>query len=142
MISYPMSFYAQAESPFGIDSLWKLQSQNMTASCAVPPEFEGPGGAFSPEDLFVQALTNCFIATFKVYTEKSKVQFAQVSVTAELIVDLNESKKPVMKKCLLKVKVAGCPTPERIKTLAEKALSSGFVINSVKTEVQMELEIA
>ncbi len=106
----------------------------------MPQEFEGPGGALSPEDLFAQALTNCFIATFKVYAEKSKVDFSHVEVKAELIADLNENKKPVMKKCILHAKIYGCKNADRIRTIADKAFSSGFILNSVKTEMKLELE--
>jgi len=142
MIKYPISFYTKAESLAGIQSQWTVESQSILGHCAVPPEFEGPGGAFSPEDLFAQALTSCFVATFKVYAEKSKLSFTQLKVKTELVADLNESKKPIMKKCILHISIAGCDSPERIKTLAEKAFNSGFIINSVKTEMAMELQIA
>lgn len=141
MISYPMSFHAHAQSSSGIQSQWKIQSQNIDVFCAIPPEFEGPGGALSPEDLFAQALTNCFISTFKVYAEKSKVEFSEIAVKTELVVDFNENKKPVMKKCILNVNISGCKSPERVKTLAQKAMSSGFILNSVTTEMDMVLEL-
>jgi organic hydroperoxide reductase OsmC/OhrA len=141
MINYPISFYANAHSKSGMAAPWTVESQNIFQTCAIPPEFEGPGEALSPEDLFAQALTNCFVATFKVYAEKSKVQFTNLVVKTELIADLNENKKPVMKKCTLNVKIAGCENPERVKLLAEKAFTSGFIINSVKTELAMILRI-
>jgi len=142
VIKYPLSFFARASATSGIQSRWSVESQNILGQCAVPPEFEGPGGAFSPEDLFAQALTSCFVATLKVYAEKSKIYFSQLNVTTELIADLNEVKKPIMKKCVLHVSIVGCESPDRIKTLAEKAFRSGFIVNSVKTEMAMELHIA
>lgn len=141
MIKYPISFYAKANSEQGIQSQWTIESQNISCDSAIPPEFEGPGGALSPEDLFVQALTNCFIATFKVYTEKSKVQFANLTVNTELIADLDDNKKPVMRKCVLNVVIGGCDNPDRVRALAERAFNSGFIINSVKTEMKMDLQI-
>lgn len=141
MINYPISFYANADSKSGVAAPWTIESQNIYQTCAIPPEFEGPGEALSPEDLFAQALTNCFVATFKVYAEKSKVHFTNVIVKTELVADLNEDKKPVMKKCTLNVKIVGCENPDRVKILAQKAFSSGFIINSVKTELTMNLQI-
>lgn len=140
-IKYPISFYASAQAPEGIQSLWSTESQNLKNSCAIPPEFEGPGGAFSPEDLFAQALTNCFIATFKVYAEKSKIHFDHLTTQAELIADLDENSKPFMKKFLLHVRISGCENPARVKTIADKAFSSGFILNSVKTELSLDLQI-
>lgn len=32
---------------------------------APPPEFDGPGGAWSPETLLVAAIADCFILTFR-----------------------------------------------------------------------------
>ncbi len=141
MIKYPITFHATADCTAGIQTLWQTESQKFAGHCAIPTEFEGPGGAMSPEDLYAQALTNCFIATFKVYAEKSKISFSSLNVKTELIADLNESKKPIMKKCTLQVSIRGCEHPDRIKTIAEKAFNSGFIINSVKTEMAMDLRI-
>ena len=141
MIQYPISFTAKAHSKSGIQSSWLMESQNLEVQCAIPPEFEGPGGALSPEDLFAQALTNCFLATFKVYAEKSRIQFSQISATSELIVDLDENKKPIMKKFTLNVEISGCENSVRTRSIAERAFASGFILNSVKTELQFNLTI-
>ncbi len=142
MITYPMLFSANAQSISGIQSSWSIESQNITNQCAIPPEFEGPGGALSPEDLFAQALTGCFLATFKVFAEKSRIDFAQVSAQAELTVDLDDNKKPVMKRFVLHALITGCDKPDRVRSVAERAFSSGFILNSVKTELHLELNIS
>ena len=141
MIQYPISFFTTAEADSGIQSNWKSESQSIRNICAIPTEFDGPGGGLSPEDLFAQSLTNCFVATFKVYAEKSKLNFVKLTVRSELIVDYDELKKPVMKSCILRVVVSGSETPERVQTIAEKAFRSGFIINSVKSEMHMELVV-
>lgn len=141
MIKYPVRFYASAEAQSGIQSTWNIESQQVKSLCAIPTEFEGPGGALSPEDLFAQALTNCFIATFKVYAEKSKISFSELSVKTDLAVDVDESKKPVMKNCLLHVSISGCENPTRVKMIADRAFQNGFILNSVKTEIKMELHV-
>ena len=139
MTKYPVSFYVKAHSPSGIQSRWTMESLALSSTYAIPPEFEGPGVALSPEDLFAQALVGCFVATFKVYAEKSKIDFTDLKVEAELIVDLTEEKKPVMQKCNLHVNILGSSRPDRVKTIAEKAFNSGFILNSVKTEVNLVL---
>jgi organic hydroperoxide reductase OsmC/OhrA len=142
MIQYPITFQATAQAEAGIQSLWTVASQNIQAHCAIPPEFEGPGGAVSPEDLFAQALTNCFVATFKVMAEKSRIGFSHVDVQSNLVVDLGESGHPLMKSCKLEVTITGCDNVGRAQTIAKKAFSSGFIINSVRTEMSMELHFA
>jgi len=139
MIQYPLSFYAQADSEFGIQTPWNAVSSGKEFACAIPKEFEGPGEGISPEDLFAQALTNCFLATFKVYAEKSKLSFCVIQAKTELIVDLNERKQPVMKEAKLMVTVLGAEQPDRLRMLAEKTLKSGFILNSVKTDLHLDM---
>lgn len=142
MITYPLIFKSKAAIlPKPLES-WEITSAAFKTQCAVPPEFGGPGGGFSPEDLFAQALTNCFLATFKVYAQASKLVYTQVSANSELFVDLGESGKPVMKKLILKVNIAGAVQAQRVRTLAEKAFASGFILNSVKTELDFELSVS
>jgi organic hydroperoxide reductase OsmC/OhrA len=141
MIKYPILFNSKAQSQSSINSLWTIESQNISNSCAIPEEFEGPGGALSPEDLYAQALTNCFVATFKVFAEKSKLEFENVTCKGELIVDLDENKKPWMKSFKLMAQIKNANSVDKAKLLAEKAFKTGFILNSVKTELSFELEL-
>jgi len=111
MIQYPLSFFASASSASGIQTLWDIESGGHALRCSIPPEFEGPGGAMSPEDLFAQALTNCFLATFKVYVEKSKLGFSEINAQTELIVDLDEKKRPVMNEAKIKIVIQCADRP-------------------------------
>ncbi len=110
-----MNFKAEAKAANGMGGTWEIKSYESLSKCAIPPEFGGPGGAFSPEDLFAQALTNCFVATFKVYAQASRVEFQSVNATSNLVVDTNEAGKPVMKK---------------------------LILNSVKTELEFNLQVS
>ena len=141
MIQYPIAFFARARSDSGIDASWTSESSERALTCSIPPEFEGPGGGVSPEDLFAQALTNCFVATFKVYAEKSKVTFSSLDVSTELTVDLDDARRPVMKRAAVRAAIAGAHPADRARKLAERAFASGFILNSVKTELTLELEV-
>ena len=57
----------------------------------------------------------------------------------ELIVDLDENKRPVMNEATMSVVIEGASFPERLRLLADKALSSGFILNSVKTRIYLDL---
>lgn len=138
-MKYPIQFKAQAETKNGIQNLWTVESYGHKAQCAIPPEFNGPGGGFSPEDLFAQALTNCLIATFKVYAENSRLTFDDLSVLTDLSVDMNEDKKTVMKRCHFKVQLKNPSNEDKGRLLIKKAFDSGFILNSVKTEMTYEL---
>ena len=120
---------------------WQTQSDGIITTVAIPAEFQGPGGGLSPEDLFAQALTNCFVATFKVYAENSKLSYEEVHVHSELKVDFNENKKPVMSECILKVRITNASSKEKAELLCRKTSESGFILNSVKTKLVFEFDI-
>lgn len=141
MNQYPLIFKAEALAECGIQRSWTMNSYTKEASCSVPPEFNGPGSGFSPEDLFAQALTNCLIGTFKVYAENSKMIFDQIKVQTELSVDTNESRKVVMKKCHLAIFLTNPSNVDKAQLLIKKSFESGFILNSVKTEMTYNLVI-
>lgn len=88
MIKFPMKFEVRASASVGSSSLWTAQTEHLPPiASAIPPEFMGPGGGYSPEDLFAIALLNCLIATFKVYCEKSNVTFQEIQGRVSLTVD-------------------------------------------------------
>jgi hypothetical protein len=140
MIKYPMSFSVNSVSKSGIGSNWETSTSSVSnpLPMSIPPEFEGPGGGFSPEDIYAFALANCFVATFKVFAEKSKVEFTELNVEGTLTVDRNESGVPWMKAFHLKITLKGASDPDRVKRLLEKTSQSCMILNSVKTEKTFE----
>ena len=139
MISYPISFHGVSEANSGMQNVWTVSSSNFETSCAVPKEFEGCGGTFSPEDFFLLSLQNCFIATFKVYAEYSKLNFDKLHVTSELIVDKNDNNKPVMKTLKLKIEITNPSDQRKADMLIKKTLDNGFILQSVNTEIIPEI---
>jgi organic hydroperoxide reductase OsmC/OhrA len=124
-----------------MQSTWTTSTGAYSSEVAIPPEFSGPGGGLSPEDLFNHALSNCFLATFKVYAANSKLEFSSVEAQGDLVVDFDDDKKPVMKSLALNVKIEGASNPEKARLLAEKAAKSGFILNSVKTKCDIKIEV-
>ena len=141
MIQYPIEFNSVTSAVHGVQNNWKTRSNNLVADISIPPEFKGPGGGFSPEDLFNQALANCFVATFKVYAENSKLIFSDVVVDAKLVVDIDDSKKAMMKEFYLVAKIKSPSNPEKAILLAKKAAQSGLILNSVKTICHFEFHV-
>lgn len=139
MITYPLSFFSSASALSGIKNNWEIEASGNKAMCSVPVEFEGPGGAFSPEDFFLLAAQNCFIATFKVYAEYSKLSFESLEVKSELIVDKNEENKPVMKTVKFFINVAGVSDEKKANLLIKKTFENGFILQSVKSQLVHEV---
>jgi organic hydroperoxide reductase OsmC/OhrA len=91
VIQYPLVFKVKSSAQAGIAAHWETSSPSVATPVpmAIPPEFEGPGGGFSPEDIYGFALTNCFVATFKVIAEKSKLTYKTLHAEGTLTVDLD-----------------------------------------------------
>jgi organic hydroperoxide reductase OsmC/OhrA len=150
MIRYPLKFDGEAIWK-GAESTWTGTSEGYQVVCAVPPEFQGPGGALSPESMFLQTALSCLMGTFQVYCQGSKVQNGEVRLSGTLVVepvqdgDLGFSSellgKPVMKRLLVRAQVSGSSHPDRAKMLLQKAWKSGFILNSLRTELSLECEI-
>jgi organic hydroperoxide reductase OsmC/OhrA len=143
MIQYPLRFQVSSKASSGVSSAWTTQaSMPSPLACAIPPEFEGPGRGFSPEDFFALAVANCFIATFKVIAERSRVEFAAIEVRGDLVVDRDAQGRPWMSEMKLVVKLdPGSGDPDRLTRLLEKTAQGCLVANSVKTKVEFRFEV-
>lgn len=145
MVQYPMEFKVTGQSDPDMMTPWKCQTPNNAGMgeiiLAIPSEFEGPGGGYSPEDLYALALLNCFIATFKVIAHKSKLQFLALNAEGSLNVDRGEGGVPCMKSFQFKVNVSGATDKERMLRILEKSSQSCLILNSVKTEKHFEFTV-
>jgi len=144
MVQYPLRFVVESKGGGGIQKPWVSHVPALPELvCAIPPEFEGPGGGLSPEDLFGLAVANCFAATLRVIAEKSRVAFEHVNVAAELTVDRDGAGRPWMSAMTLKVTMkAGETSHERVLRVLEKTSQSCLVIHSIRTPVTFEFVIS
>lgn len=140
MIKYPIEFFGAATATPGMMENWDTSSSENKFKCAVPKEFEGGGDGPSPEDFFLLALQNCFLATLKVYAHYSKLSFDSVQIKSVLVVDLDGEKKPCMKEVKLLIKMINPSDLKKADLLVKKTLSNGFILQSVKTIVTAEVE--
>ena len=140
-MNYPMNFPARAESEFGIDVDWsaKASADAPEFSCGIPKEFGGPGTGLSPEDLYIAALVNCYIATFKVIAQNSKISFHAIHGSGNLTLDKDVNGETWFTAADLWFKVTGAANVERTHRLMERVSKQCMVINSLKTKVSFNL---
>lgn len=141
MSTYPKIFSVESIGRSGISESWSNQLTDKECApvqMAIPPEFDGPGGTYSPEDLYAFSLMNCYLATFKFIAEKSKLNYEKIAGHAVLYVDKGEEKSPWMERVEIKIHLTGCAQIERAKLLLEKTKAQCMIINSVKTRVDFE----
>lgn len=136
MLTYPLKFSVSAHAKPGVNINWETSSasQEKILTASIPPEFAGPGGGFSPEDLYALAIVNCFVATFKVYAEKSQLNFEDVKADLTLEVDRDEKGFPWMARAQMQVTLKKPSAKDKAESLLQKALKGCLVMNSIKTE--------
>ncbi len=100
---------------------------------SAPPEFDGPEGIISPEDLFVAAATSCLMTTFVTFSKKLRFEFKSFSCEGHGTLERLE-KGFQFTKLLLMTEVT--VDSEELKSKAERALELAgkycLVSNSMK----------
>jgi len=141
MIRYPVHFTGGSSAGAGMKTAWQTIASGHELNCSVPQEFEGDGSNPSPEDYFLLAVQNCFVATFKVFAEYSKLSFTDLNVESQLEVDRNGEGKILMKSMVLKIEITGVSDEKKARLLVDKTLNTGFIIQSVKTEIRPQVTL-
>lgn len=130
----------------GRDGKGRFEAKHSSASLeiAVPPEFQGPGGAASPEELLTSAIASCYTITFGIIAANRKVPVQSVQVEATGQVEQNG---PSFKYTSVTIKptitLAADATDEQMKMaedMAHKADSYCIVTNAVRGTVQITVE--
>jgi len=109
---------------------------------APPLDFEGPGDAWSPEQLLLAAIEACFLLTFRSVAQASRLEFVSLSVEAEGVVDRVEGVTRFTQ-IVLRPRVAlPAGTDEvRVRRALEKAERACLVSASLDTPIRLEPEI-
>jgi len=121
-----------------------LRSDSLpTLQVDAPPEFKGNEGAWTPEHLFVGAISSCFMTTFIAIAENSKLEFENFKINAKGTLEKIEGKGLMITEVVLHptltIKDAGAQG--RASRILEKAERHCLISNSAKTQIRLEPEI-
>lgn len=109
---------------------------------APPPEFDGPGGVWSPENLLVASLADCFILTFRSIARIARFEWNELSCTVEGVLDRVSG---VTYFCRFTtratLRVAAGANHEKARELLERAEKLCLISNSLRGERVLELEV-
>lgn len=126
---------AQGNVKLDVEGLSSLES-------AAPKEFGGPGGQWSPEDLVVGAVADCFVLSFRAVAAASKFDFKDIHCTATG--ELNKADTGVQFvgfKVSAKLTVDADADQDRAANLLKKAKAACFITNSLKAPAELETQI-
>jgi len=107
---------------------------------ATPPQFpKGVEGIWSPEHLFTAAVSSCFMTTFLAIADNSKLEFKELSIDSEGILDQVEGKF-LMTEVILKptLTITNEQDRERAERIMHKSEAACLISNSVKAKVTLE----
>jgi len=110
---------------------------------AAPLDFDGPGDAWSPEQLLVAAVEACFLLTFRAVAQASGIAFTSLSVEGEGVVD-RASGGMRFTEIILRPRIAlpaGIDVV-RVRRALEKAERMCLVAASLSTPIRLEPDIA
>jgi peroxiredoxin-like protein len=122
----------------------ELNKKNgVSIEVATPPEFhKGIEGLWSPEHLFVAAVSSCLMTTFLSIAENSILDFTSYRCQAKGKLEMVKGKL-MMSEILLKPTIIITSDVQRKKTIRilKKAEKSCLISNSINSKVTMEILI-
>jgi peroxiredoxin-like protein len=112
---------------------------------ASPPEFGGPGRTWSPEHLFVAALSSCLMTTFRAIATMSNLDVVDYSDDAVGHLVREESLYRIASVTLRpRIVITDAEKVEKATRLVEKAERACLISRSVNAEILVEptIEVA
>ncbi len=109
---------------------------------APPPEFDGPGGVWSPETLLIASIADCFILTFRGVSRAAHFEWEQLEAhvrgTLERVAGVTQFTRYVTHAVLT---VKATADLEKAKELLERAEKVCLVANSLRGERLLETTV-
>lgn len=103
--------------------------------CAPPPEFDGPGGLWTPEQLLLSAVSSCFVLSFKAIARAS--EFEWIGIECDVTGSLDRVDRRVQFTRIdtdAKLVISEDADQDRARLLLEKAEKTCFVSNSLNCQ--------
>ena len=141
MHPYPHQYTAAASGT--AEGLLQVTSNGLpTLASASPPEFDGPGGVWSPETLLVAALADCFILTFRAVARASKYEWLALDCSVEGVLERGAAGAAFSRYTTkARLRVPAGADMDRAKLLLEKAERGCLIANSLTGTRHLESEI-
>jgi peroxiredoxin-like protein len=108
-----------------------------------PLDFDGPGDAWSPEQLLLAAVASCFVLTFRAVAKGSNIAYSSIAVDAEGTVDRGEGRTRFTEIVLRpRLALPAGVDATRVRRALEKAEHACLVSASLSTPVRLEPDLA
>jgi len=108
-----------------------------------PPEFDGPGGLWSPETMLVGAVADCFALTFRGIARVSRLSW--VSLACEVVGSLERPERVTQFTAFhirAEVTVPPGTNAELARRVLTRAEETCLITRSLKAPVHLEVEVS
>ncbi len=120
------------------------ETSGTTIAIAVPPEFQGPGGASNPEELLTSAVAGCYTITFGIISANRKLPVTHLEVKAVGTVEQNGASLVYTQiKVMPKITVASDASDAQVTAItdmAHKADNYCIITNAIRGKVEVLIE--
>jgi organic hydroperoxide reductase OsmC/OhrA len=138
---YPHSYHAGARGS-ATGTVLVSSADLPDLQTAPPPEFDGPGGVWSPETLLVASIADCFILTFRGVSRAARLEWESLEAQVEGILERTDGVTQFthyVTRAALTVK--STVDKQKAKELLERAEKLCLVANSLKGERTLEATV-
>jgi|SRR5688572_13222825 organic hydroperoxide reductase OsmC/OhrA len=141
MHPYPHQYRASATgSPAGAVTVKSPQLPDIET--APPPEFDGPGGVWSPESLLCAAVADCFILTFRGVSRAAKFEWLALECRVQGTLERVDGKSLFTKfESVATLTVAVGSDMPKARSLLDRAEHGCLVANSLVGGRTLEVEV-
>jgi organic hydroperoxide reductase OsmC/OhrA len=142
MQAYPHHYTVSAEAR-AQGSVELSSGELPSLTTAAPPQYDGPGGQWSPETLLVAAVADCFVLTFRAIADASRLRWSDVQCRAAGSIDRVGGPVQLAQLHLdARLTLPAGSDPARARHLLEKAEKACLVTNSLKIEPTLTLDVS
>lgn len=108
-----------------------------------PPEFDGPGGLWSPETLLMAAVANCFATTWRAVASVNHFEWVDLKLDATGVLDrVDRVTQFTQVHLTVHLAVPAGTDPEQAEKLVHKTEAACLITNSLTAESTFELHLA
>jgi organic hydroperoxide reductase OsmC/OhrA len=135
--------YSALATASAADSTVRIDSAGLhSLETDAPAEFGGPGNKWSPETLFVAAIADCYILTFRAIARASKLEWLAIDCEVEGTLDrVDGVTKFTRYEIRAKLSVATGTDVEKARHIMEKSESVCLITNSLSGEKVLSAEV-
>ncbi|HXZ60746.1 MAG TPA: OsmC family protein [Steroidobacteraceae bacterium] len=142
MHPYPHTYIASAAGP-SQGSVTVTSAQLPSLETAAPPEFDGPGGVWSPETLLCASLADCFILTFRAVSRAARLEWSRLECRVEGVLErVGRTSQFTRYTTFAHLTVPAGADMAKARELLERAEHGCLIANSLQGSRALETQIS